>query len=65
MRVFGDNGGITYTCSQVKELRNDWIEEFKKKNRSDELYYPDPKLKEYIQELDGFIAKCTDISQSK
>lgn len=50
-----------YTCNEVKILRYLWIEEFIEKNGSPS--FEDQSLKKYIEGIDNFLDKCSDIKQ--
>jgi hypothetical protein len=49
-----------YTCSEVKVLRDLWLKEFRKVNRSDRVKKTrvDTAYEMYKQEIDDFIKGC-------
>lgn len=63
MRVFKDDLSCTYTCSEVKELKNLWIEEFIILNRCPPPPFKDRALERYKEEIDDFLNKCLDVKQ--
>lgn len=50
-----------FTCDQVRELKDQWIAEFKKKNLSDFVIASmgnDPSLDIYVEDIFRFLGKC-------
>lgn len=60
MRSIKHDAAYTYTCSEVKELKNLWIKEFISINSSPPPPFQDRALNRYIQGIDDFLSKCKD-----
>lgn len=62
LKTFSDNKLAVYTCDHVREMRDEWIEKFKKVNGTDEILEHggrDRMYENYVRSLDEFLSQCT------
>lgn len=54
---------VSYTCNEVKKLKNEWLNNFKKINSTDAIIKrlgKDKRFEEYKLEIEQFINECED-----
>jgi hypothetical protein len=52
----------SYTCDEVRNLKDKWLEDFRKRNRSDEVIR-DEMYEQFKQKIEDFLSECDCIKE--
>ena len=62
LRRFTATGIETYTCAEVRELRDAWLLDYRLRNRSD-MVKIDASYVQYEKEIDEFLSNCKCVGE--